>query len=256
MILHGYGCSWTEGQGVDGELIHINREELRKYRNEHSWVNLLSNKLGLSHINNGLSGLSNQKIFNKIISDIQKGNIKSGDFVTIMWTSSLRDNVSFLPNNEWVSWSVKELIETPERFINSYDTDDTTYDSFIQDYKKFFITDVFNLNYYNIVNQNYIIFIQRMFDYYGIKYLMLDGFDMMVNNPSKDDDKTHLINKKNYWGFGKKTSRELINESNLENRWEAIKPPEVAPHPNKNGYQIISDELYKFIKQNNLCVPN
>jgi hypothetical protein len=252
MILHAYGCSWTEGQGVDGESIYTNRTELQLYRNQYSWVNLLSKKLGLAHINNGLSGLSNEKIFNKIILDIRNGIIKNNDFVTIMWTSSLRDNVSFLPNNEWVSWSVKELIETPERFINSYNSKDTFYNNFIQYYKKFFVTDVLNLNYYNIINQNYIIFIQKIFEFYEIKHLMIDGFDIMVNNLNKIDDKTHLINKNNYWGFGIKTSRELINESSLENRWEVILPPEVAPHPNKNGYYIISEGLYNYIKTNKL----
>jgi hypothetical protein len=107
-------------------------------------------------------------------------------------------------------------------------------------------------NYYNIINQNYIIFIQKIFEFYGIKYIMIDGFDIMVNNPNKIDDKTHLINKNNYWGFGIKTSRELINESALENKWEVILPPEVAPHPNKNGYYIISEELYNYIKTNKL----
>jgi hypothetical protein len=251
-MLHAYGCSWTEGQGIDGESNYTDRTELQLYRNKYSWVNLLSNKLELPHINNGLSGLSNEKIFNKIILDIRKGIIKNNDFVTIMWTSSLRDNVSFLPNNEWVSWSVKELIETPERFINSYTSENITYNNFIQYYKKFFIADVFNLNYYNIVNQNYIIFIQKIFEFYGIKYVMIDGFDIMVNNPNIGDDKTHLINKNNYWGFGNKTSKELINETNLEDKWEMITLPEVAPHPNKNGYYIISEELYNYIKTNKL----
>jgi hypothetical protein len=252
MILHAYGCSWTEGQGVDGEQTYTDRDELKNYRNQYSWVNLLSKKLGLFHINNGLSGISNEKIFNKIVLDIRNGIINKNDFVAIMWTSTLRDNVSFLPNNEWVSWSVKELIETPERFINSYNSIDISYNKFIQNYKKFFITDILNFNYYNIVNQNYIIFIQKIFEFYGIKHLMIDGFDIMVNNPNKIDDKTHLINKNNYWGFGIKTSRELINESSLENRWEVILPPEVAPHPNKIGYELISEELYNYIKKNKL----
>ena len=251
-MLHAYGDSWTEGQGVGGELIYTDREELKKYRNQYSWVNLLSNKLKLSYINNGLAGISNEKIFNKIVSDVRNGIIKNNDFVTIMWSSSLRDNVSFLPNNEWISWSVNELIKTPDRFINSYNSEDTSYNDFIKYYKKFFITDVLNLNYYNIVNQNYIIFIQKIFEFYEIKYLMVDAFDIMVNNPNKIDDKTYLINKINYWNFGIKTIKELVNESNIENKWEILLPPKVAPHPNKNGYYIISEELYNYIKKNKL----
>ena len=251
-MLHAYGDSWTEGQGVDGELIYTDREELKNYRNEYSWVNLLSKKLDVPFVNNGISGYGNNKIFNQIVSDVQSKKIKSEDFVIIMWSSSLRDYVPFLPNNEWISWSEIELIKLPDRFINSYNSADTSYDDFIKDYKKFFITDVINFNYYNIVNQNYIIFIQKIFEFYGIKYLMVDAFDCMVNNPNKIDDRTHLINKINYWNFGIKTTKELINKSNLENKWEILLPPKVAPHPNKNGYYIISEELYSYIKKNKI----
>jgi hypothetical protein len=251
-MLHAYGDSWTEGQGVDGELVYTDREELKNYRNEYSWVNLLSKKLDMPFVNNGVSGNTNYKIFNQIIFDIQSKKLKSEDFVIIMWSSSLRDNVSFLPNNEWISWSNTELIKVSDRFINSYDSEDTHYDNFIKNYKKFFITDVMNFNYYNIVNQNYIIFIQKIFEFYEIKYLMVDAFDIMVNNPNKIDDRTYLINKVNYWNFGVKTTKELINESNLENKWEILIPPKIAPHPNKNGYYIISEELYGYIKKNKI----
>ena len=104
-MLHAYGDSWTEGQGVDGELIYTDREELKNYRNEYSWVNLLSKKLDVPFVNNGISGYGNNKIFNQIVSDVQSKKIKSEDFVIIMWSSSLRDYVPFLPNNEWISWS-------------------------------------------------------------------------------------------------------------------------------------------------------
>jgi len=240
MKLHAYGDSWTEGQGtVD------NRKEWKK----HSWVKLLSDRLKIKSYNNGISGSSNLKIFNKVISDIRNGKIKNNDLVIIMWSSSLRDSVPFLPKNEWVSWSVKHLVELPHKFIESYKSDNEKYDNFLSSFKEHFLLNLFNQNYYNIVNQNYIVFTQRLFEFYGIKYIMCDAFENMILDLKKEDDKTTSINKKYYWGFGYKTIRDLLNEINREDIWEHPENYKTRPtqHPNIEGYKIISNELYNFI---------
>jgi hypothetical protein len=56
-----------------------------------------------------------------------------------MWSSSLRDSVPFLPNNEWISWSIKHLMETPNKFKDSYKSHNKIYNSFLSSYKDFFI---------------------------------------------------------------------------------------------------------------------
>ena len=139
MMLHAYGDSWTEGQGCN-RLVEdsLSKEERPAYRKENSWVKFLADKLNVPFINNGVSGNANNKIFNQIVSDIQSEKIKGGDFVTIMWSSSLRDVVPFLPSGEWVTWSVKHLIEEPHKFINSHNTKNTDYDSFFTKYIVFF----------------------------------------------------------------------------------------------------------------------
>ncbi len=76
--------------------------------------------------------------------------IQEDDFVVIMWSSSLRDIVPFLPKNEWVSWSVKHLVELPHKFIESYQSENEKYNNFLYSFKELFITDLFNQNYYNI----------------------------------------------------------------------------------------------------------
>ena len=170
MILHGYGCSWTEGEGSDSEIEKtLKNEELNLFRNSHSWVKLLADKLNLDWINNGISGNSNYAIFNGVIDDVTNGKVKEGDLVVVMWSSSLRDSVTFLPKKEWVSWSVKHLINLPHKFVNSYKSDNEKYDNFLSDYKTFFLSMMFNQNYYNIVNQNYIIFLQKLFKEYDIR---------------------------------------------------------------------------------------
>jgi hypothetical protein len=145
MKLHAYGDSWTEGQGTTND---------RKEWKDYSWVKIISDKLGIISINNGVSGNSNLNIFNKVVDDLIEGKIKDDDIVVIMWSSSLRDLVPFLPKNEWVSWSVKHLIEYPHKFVESYQSENEKYNNFLYSFKELFITDLFNQNYYNIVTKN------------------------------------------------------------------------------------------------------
>ena len=257
MTLQAYGDSWTEGQGSDyeHELSLISREDKKVFRNEHSWVKCLSNKLGICHVNHGISGNANNKIFNAIVNDIKNGRVTSNDFVIIMWSSSLRDNVPFLPDGEWVTWSVKHLLNEPHKFINSHSTENESYDDFFTKYKELFICEMFNQNYYNIVNQNYIIFLQKLFNHYNIKYMMCDSFESMLVNLNKKDDITHLIDTSKYWNFGKKTFRDFLNDTNRLDVWEfqdedfMVRPTQ---HPNKEGYLLMAKELYNFIDKNNL----
>jgi len=254
MILHAYGDSWTEGEGCDLEIEStLKNQELIIYRNQNSWVKSLADKLNLQWINNGKSGNPNSVIFNSIIDDVTNDRIKKGDLVIVLWSSSLRDYAAFLPRQQWVSWSVKHLVNLPEKFINSYKSHNETYDSFLREYKSFFLDNLFNQNYYNIVNQNYIIFLQKLFEFYGIKYVMADAFDMMVVDPNEKDDIGGMIKTKYYWEYRKKTMRDFLQETKLD-CFEDIKmiSKNPAQHPNIVGYNLISVEFNNYIVKNNI----
>ena len=254
MILHAYGDSWTEGEGCNLEIEStLKNQELIIYRNQNSWVKLLADKLNLQWINNGKGGNPNSVIFNSIIDDVTNDRIKKGDLVIVLWSSSLRDYAAFLPRQQWVSWSVKHLVNLPEKFINSYKSNNETYDSFLREYKSFFLDNLFNQNYYNIVNQNYIIFLQKLFEFYGIKYVMADAFDMMVVDPNEKDDVSNMIKTKYYLEYRKKTMRDILQETKLD-CFEDIKMISTNPaqHPNIMGYNLISVEFNNYIVKNNI----
>ena len=242
MNLHAYGDSWTEGQGTTDD---------RKEWKTHSWVKIVSDKLGVNSNNNGISGNSNLNIFNKVVDDLIEDKIKENDIVVVMWSSSLRDLVPFLPKNEWVSWSVKHLVEYPHKFVESYQSENEKYNNFLYSFKELFITDLFNQSYYNIVNQNYIIFLQKMFEFYKIKYVMFDAFESMINDLDRKDSKLEIINQNYYWEFNKKTIRDLLNSTNRDDIWEHIENYKDRPtqHPNIEGYRLISEIIYDFIKK-------
>ena len=257
MKLHAYGDSWTEGEGANWpeEEQFKDRKQLQLFRNEHSWVNHLAIKFGLECVNNGWSGKANNVIFNDVINDLRNGKIHKGDFVTIMWSSSLRDYVPFLPKGEWISWGQNELALLPQKFFNSYTYGDDKFNSFLAEYKQFFIGNMFNQNYYNIINQNYIVFLQKMLESYNIKYVMCDAFDLMVQSLNKEDDITYLINKTNYWGFSKISIEQwMMKNYPGQSIWEkkTPNPMKIAQHPNKEGYKLISEELYNYIVKTNI----
>ena len=252
MILHAYGDSWTEGEGCNIKKEKtLKNQDLIIYRNNHSWVKSLAERLDINWVNNGKSGNPNSVIFNSVIDDVTTGRIKSGDIISIMWSSSLRDYAAFLPRQQWVSWSIKHLLNRPDKFVESYKSNNTTYDSFLQEYKSFFLENLFNQTYYNIVNQNYIIFLEKLLKFYNIKYFMSDAFDKMVDieqlNPI--DNYLDLINKNTYWNFGSKTIREFLEETETDCFEDTN---ESGKHPNAFGYNLISQELYNYILKNNI----
>lgn len=256
MKLHAYGDSWTEGEGADISIENtLNTQDKKLFRNSKSWVKLLSDRFDIPHKNNGISGNSNNKIFNQIVLDIQDDLIKPGELVVVMWSSSLRDGVPFLPKNEWISWSVKHLLEAPIKFTTSYKSKNINYNKFLIDYKNYFILNLFNQNYYNIVNQNYIIFLQQIFQFYNINYLFCDGIESMIINLNKNDDVTNLIKYNNYWRFNKETFRDFLLKTNRLDLWEyqdITYKDRGKQHPNMNGYDLISQELYNYILKNNI----
>ncbi len=255
MKLYAYGDSWTEGQGCDSEKEELIKDRLvlQDFRNNYSWPNYLSSLLKSNFENKGFSGRANNLIFNDVISDLRNGNIHKNDLVVIAWSSSLRDYVHFLPKGEWISWSSDELKFLPHKFLESYKFGDEKYNTFLERYKGFFLQNMFNQTYYNIINQNYIVFLQKILETYEVNYLMCDAFDLMVQTPNQSDDITHLINKRTYWEFSNKTLKDFLIKTE-DNVWENIKSNDsgISKHPNKLGYELISKELYRYIIENNI----
>jgi lysophospholipase L1-like esterase len=259
MKLFSYGDSWTEGQGVNPEKENAidNREKRKKFRNENAWPKILSDLLECEHVNQSLSGSNNNLIFNTIISDIKSGVIKSGDLMIVMWSSSLRDDVPFFPKDEWHTWGNNYLKKEYQFqwFVSAALTNNANYNDFLVSFKEFFIGELYTQDYYNMVNQNYILFIQKLCEFYKINYVFCDAFDKMIDNIKPENDKTYNINKSIYWGFGEQTFKEfLINTTNPlvweEPNIDIFKTP--GMHPSRIGYNIIAEELYAFISNNDI----
>jgi len=82
---------------------------------------------------------------------------------------------------------------------------------------------------------------------------------MINKNIISELDKTHFINKSNYYKFGEVTFRDFLIslDSKDINLWEeSIKWPNAIKHPNAIGYQKISNELFDFIIKSNIIKNN
>jgi len=260
MKLFTFGDSWTEGVGSDWqeELKTEDLEERTKIRHKYAWPTLLSKHLNIPFDNFGIGGCSNKSIFDAVCNSVDTDLIKKDDLVVIMWSSSLRDSVPFFPdNNSWHYWGErykrKEYLYK-KVFKNTNIT--TKYDRIKKEYQEYFLANLFTDEYYQIVNQNYILYLQWMFKKIGIRYIFCDAFDLMIKDDiSKNIDKTNLIDKNHYWGISNKTLKDLLINTNRKDVWgdgQHWKDLTEGKHPNKNGYKLIANELYDFILNKNI----
>lgn len=263
MRLFTFGDSWTEGVGgnLNEEYTTDIPEQRTAIRQKYCWPKHLSGLLKCDVKNYGVGAFSNNLIFNTVFNQLKNEIITQDDFVVIMWSSSLRDDLPFFPNeNNFNIWGKRH--KTKEhlfKFIfDGVNGDNLNYNRAEKNLRDYYINNLFNDSYYDIINQNYILHLQFMFKELGIRYLFCDAFDSMLNkNIEQNIDKTNLINQNRYWGYRDKTMVNLLNDTKRKDVWEDnsywVKTT-MGKHPNNNGYKLIADDLYKFINENDLLI--
>ena len=260
MKLFTFGDSWTEGIGgnIEEENTTNILEEKTKIRQKYCWPKHLSELLNTDYENFGVGGTSNQIIFNSVCKCLSLKKIQKDDFVIVMWTSPLRDNLPFFPvDDEFHFWS-KRYVDKKYLYdkVFSYEKGkNEKYDKLKKEYKEFYIFNLMNDTYYDIVNQNYSIYLQYMFTELGIRFLFVDAFDIMVTPKIiKEVDKTTIIRKEHYWNFSTKTCKDLLIETDRADVWQDYRKftSTAGKHPSNNGYKMIAQNLYTWIIKENL----
>lgn len=264
MKLFTFGDSWTEGVGgcLEEELTTNIPEERTIIRQKYCWPNILSKLIEINYVNFGIGGCSNKVIFDAICESIDNKTIEKNDLVIVMWSSSLRDDVPFFPsNNPWHFWGERYLQKNylyQKVFGNKQKTND--YSRIKKEYQEYFLSNLYSDSYYHIVNQNYILYLQYMFNKIGIRYIFCDAFDFMIKpDIIKDIDKTYLINKEHYWSFSEKTIKDFLANTNKKNVWEdgSLWSEHIGgKHPNKIGYELIANMLYDYILEKDILYYN
>lgn len=266
MKLFTFGDSWTEGVGgcLEEEYTTNIPEERTKIRHKYCWSKYLSDLLKIEFQNFGMGAVSNKTIFDTTCHAIHNNIIKKDDIVVVMWSSSLRDSVPFFPSeNPWHFWGENSIKKKHiYTFILDKNPLSKTYNqkSLKKEYKEYFINNLFSEAYYDIVNQNYILYLQYMFNKIGIRYVFCDAFDLMVKKQIiKEIDKTNFINKDHYWGFSDITIKDFLINKNRKDVWEdgvLWNNDTAGKHPNKIGYELIANLLYDWILEKNILYYN
>tara|TARA_B100000029_G_C17323627_1_gene869112 strand:- start:47 stop:880 length:834 start_codon:yes stop_codon:yes gene_type:complete len=269
IMIYSFGDSFTAGLGVDREYEtsqlgghpdwdvmtddekNAQRSKVERFRNKNSYTAHFASKVNIGYSNKGQSGCSNIDILNLIFE--YDDYFKQGDIVFVGFTSSLRNPISFFPRKfSETEWKLAPNLDVLKDFttlkVNENMLELYTEESmsFFQDYSKFYLTEMFDEQYYEIVNYNIIVFLQKYFEYKKVNYIMFDAFDYMVNKNYKH------INQKYYWNFNNETIYSYIASFNDEGLLEkaGYSSYNQAPrHPSIEGHKILAEELYKFYKK-------
>jgi lysophospholipase L1-like esterase len=265
MKLFTFGDSWTEGVGGNRKYEDStdNPEQKTTIRQNYCWPKHLSELLKCEVVNLGVGAFSNNTIFNSICYQLKNKIITQDDFVVIMWSSSLRDQLPFFTNEDSLHiWgerykSKQHLIKYIFDGING---NNINYNRAEKDFRDYYITNLFNESYYDIINQNYILHLQFIFKQMGIRYLFCDAFDNMIGKTVISEiDNSNLIDNNRYWGYREKTFADFLIDLKRRDVWEDNNywsQSTTGKHPSNIGYQLIAEELYKFILNSNLMEPD
>lgn len=282
-----FGDSFTVGEGANLKLQREIEDLFKEDKNggaksaelvseinkKLSWTQHLADRFKVHVENRGESGSNNERIFNSVFKyDFELGGITKDDLVIIMWSSSVRNPLSWIPyifaktSPIGAGWSLKEMMDEKglKNFVDVYSNPHVSKHEleyvqkhlvpFMGEYFKTFITDLYDESYYNTVNLNLIKFLQDYFKSKGIKYIMIDAFERMDSFKAKDDKRwDELIDTSTYIGFGETTLWDMLEEEGGD-IWEdpelSYSPAGQRQHPNAEGYKIAGKIIGDFIEKN------
>jgi hypothetical protein len=281
-----FGDSFTVGEGAnlklqsEIELMFSQDSSSRRQASEIvseinkklSWTKHIGDHFGIWTANYGETGSTNNKIFNNVFTvEAMHNGFTPDDLIIIMWSSSIRDKLSWFPalfsdqGPVGAGWSLKELLhkDSVESFEKRYYQDtlekkeleyvETKLTPFLKDYFKTYLTSLHSNEYYNLLNLNYIKLLQEYFVTNSIPYIMVDAFECMNSFKAKKDTKWEkLIDTRFYFGEGNTTVWDELDKIG-GNVWEdpelSFHPPGQRCHPNAEGYKLVGDMLIDFISR-------
>jgi hypothetical protein len=231
MKLYTFGCSFTEGQGLE-------------YQSFDCYTTKLAEKLNLEYLNFGSSGMSNDYIFRKIFELINSNIIQRDDILVIQWTHYLRKELSTIVDNRlWyhtipnsfhayqdkVIMQIDKNISVQNEYYNqNLDKERLKIESKNKKFLDKYILDFINKDYQKNTTINYINALYAYLEYNGYKHLHFFGWDSCVIK-SVIEEKSKFLKE----NFGTHTATSTSNYT--------------TEHPNKAGHKMWADFLYDKI---------
>ena len=237
------GCSHSAGSEIDGEVDS-------PFNRQHSYGNLLAQKLGYTPVNIAVSGYTNSAIARSVLEYCSEHDT-SDLFVVVGWTESSRIEAPF----QYPTWHQQQNGKYCDWFSNS-STDflqiNVNYTGYSErerdiqeDYRRFVINQT---PYTEITSANLILQLQYFFKSKNIDYLMCNTIHMF----SPENEKylkfyLNSIDTGKYYNYNNNNESFYPKYINLGYTNSKAK----YGHHSDIPHQLYADELYNFIKANN-----
>jgi len=283
MKVISFGDSFTSGVGTDclkEEQIKLKNKDdkelastlYHEFTTSHSFTRYFADKLKVEWVNKGEPGSCNKAIITNIFQYFADGFFDKGDLVLVAFSSTTRDDFPFFPTlkqRQWrgLSWNLNDIFlplqdeRTYEEFKKTANSNDllglpvtpenTDIGYFLNNYKKFFVSEMFDYRYLDFFNFNMIALLQQFFEYIGVDYILMDAFEPTFNG-STYDKRDFIDMYKHYWGYNTYniyTYLDKYEDRELFELHEAIQNSYGPRHPSTKGHKLFAETLYKHYKK-------
>lgn len=241
------GCSHAAGAEIDGSMDS-------EYNRNNSFGSVLSNKLGYTPVNIALNGATNSGIARSILEWFETfyNPDETEVFVCIAWTESARLEVpatdrpgDYISGNPYVHWFDKSA----DNFyrINYGWKGSTAYEKqMIPSYQEFMANN-------QLMLENWTAQVVLMTEYFlkfkKINYVMCNTMHMFRQSPYT----SYLVDKIDSKFYYNPTSTQDESFYWKYKNLGYANPKAQYWHHNEEPHRLFADELYDFVKRNNIC---
>jgi len=235
------GCSHTAGSEIDGDTDS-------PFNRQHSYGNLLAQKLGYTPVNIAVSGYTNSAIARSVLEYCSEHDT-SDLFVVIGWSESSRIEAPFAyptwhqeKNGKYCDWFSNSSTDFLQINVNYTGYSDRERD-IQEDYRRFVVN---RTEYMEITSANLILQLQYFFKSKNIDYVMCNTAHMFSPENHK-----HLkfyfdsFDKTNYYNFD--DNKQSFYPKYIDLGYTNLKAQ--YGHHSALPHELYADELYNFIKE-------
>jgi hypothetical protein len=235
------GCSHAAGAEIDGDQDSV-------YNRQHSFGNLLANKLGYTPVNISSSGSANASIARTTLEWINDNYSSDMElFTLISWTESSRmeipsENETWYEGSnhsaDWFSKTSKDFF----RINQGWKGGDFYEKRILPEYHRFIVK---NLEYLEIQSANHVLQLQYFLKSISVNYLMCNTMHMFSQDNKYLNFYLSLIDKKHYL--------DLLDTDNAfywKYKNQGYENPKAKYwHHNEKPHELYADELFNFISK-------
>ena len=252
MIINFFGCSFTEGGGLDNieyynfktnsnleDYTLKNTHFLKKFKEKYRYSNVVGELIGCKTRNFAIGCNSNENILNKLFEIVNSNETKKGDIFIVQTTIFSRRHIWYEPTETFYSVNTLEMSGWP--YQNK------------EEMKK--LNELYNLYFSYSHNEQYemdkLLMYIDLFNAYckekGLKLFWMPWADLVIgDNNTKKNFYSKFI-EKNFILFNELSMGSFINSNELRIKDEL--KTLLDNHKTVDGHKIVAERIVEFLKQ-------